>query len=157
MTHIARAGATTLTLLLALTGCEEVADDTGGNIVVDTPDAGCSDIPQDERHLNYPSNDTGTFVENRTLCSGYTHEFKLNTPAPPQCDLSAQITYDGDGTDVEMQIYLLNGEVLQATSEQVGSPEDAATTTDGGSMAVRVRLTAGDRIDYELTIDYICP
>ena len=144
----------------------------GGDGDASLPDTGprmdsgprCESARISTEPVNGRSSDRGMWTQAETLCPGDAHRYGLGVgcggggPACGTCSVSATLTYANAESNVALQIYLNNGEVLRDEASESGSPKTAsAVVEDGGSFSVRVNHTGGPATDYSVDITYSCP
>lgn len=144
----------------------------GGGVDSSVPDTGpgedagprCDSADISSEPVNGRSSDRGMWTQAETLCPGDRHRYGVGVgcggggrPACGTCTVSAELTYTNAASDVGLQIYLNNGEVLRDESRDPGSPKSAsAVVEDGGSFSVRVNHSGGPSTDYSVDITYAC-
>jgi hypothetical protein len=124
----------------------------------------CDSADISSEPVNGRAGGQGTWTQAETLCPGDTHRYGLGVgcggsgPACGTCVVSASLTYTDASADVDLQIYLNNGEVLRDESSDSGSSKTASAVVEsGGSFSVPVNHAGGPSTDYSVDIVYACP
>lgn len=151
--------------------CSCSAPTDGGGVDSGEPDTGpgedagprCDSASISTEPVNGRSSDRGMWTQAETLCPGDRHRYGLGVgcggggPACGTCTVSAALTYENSASDIGLQIYLNNGEVLRDESRDSSSPKTAsARVEDGGSFSVRVNHEGGPSTPYSVDITYAC-
>lgn len=158
-------------LLLTTLACEPVDNDTSEDpLVVDTnDDDGDGDCSPEsvEDPLNPGGGAHAAQTINGAVCAGGKDEFSINVSTG--CTLQSQLTFDEERDDANalevdgtlaLQFYGSGSAIGTTTREEDGTTVTLTNNPDGdsyGAVRILVEITAGERLEYALTLSTSCP